>query len=85
MSIIVPTSETDRKKIKDAMVEMSNSMTRIEAEKDLQKNIIEDLSDEVGIDKKYLKKLANTYHKQSLVDLTTEADDIHSLYDVCLK
>lgn len=85
MSIIIPSAESDRKKIKDAMTEISNSMTRIDAEKDFQKAAIEDLSDEVGIDKKYLKRLANTYHRQNLVEVTTEADDLQSLYETCLK
>jgi archaellum component FlaC len=85
MSIIIPSAESDRKKIKDAMTEISNSMTRIDAEKDFQKAAVEDLSDEVGIDKKYLKRLANTYHKQNLVEVTTEADDLQSLYETCLK
>ena len=71
MSIIIPSAESDRKKIKDAMTEISNSMTRIDAE--------------VGIDKKYLKRLANTYHRQNLVEVTTEADDLQSLYETCLK
>lgn len=85
MSIIIPSAESDRKKIKDAMTEISNSMTRIDAEKDFQKAAIEDLSDEVGIDKKYLRRLANTYHRQNLVEVTTEADDLQSLYETCLK
>ena len=85
MSIIIPSAESDRKKIKDAMTEISNSMTRIDAEKDFQKAAIEDLSDEVSIDKKYLKRLANTYHRQNLVEVTTEADDLQSLYETCLK
>ena len=67
------------------MTEISNSMTRIDAEKDFQKAAIEDLSDEVGIDKKYLKRLANTYHRQNLVEVTTEADGLQSLYETCLK
>ena len=85
MSIIIPSAEADRQKIKEAMTEISNSMTRIDAEKDFQKNAIEDLSDEVGIDKKYLRRLANTYHRQNLVEVTTEADDLQSLYESCLK
>lgn len=85
MSIIIPSAESDRKKIKEAMTEISNSMTRIDAEKDFQKAAIEDLSDEVGIDKKYLRRLANTYHRQNLVEVTTEADDLQSLYETCLK
>jgi hypothetical protein len=85
MSIIIPSSETDRQKIKTAMTEISNSMLRIDAEKDFIKEAIEDLSDNVGIDKKHLKRLANTYHKQNLVEVTTDADDLQSLYETCLK
>ena len=33
MSIIIPSSPADRKTIKDAMTEISNSMVRIESEK----------------------------------------------------
>lgn len=84
-TIIIPSSDADRKIIKDAMTELSNSMVRIESEKNFIKEAIEELNDKVGIDKKYLKKLANVYHKQTLAQVTGEMEDLEALYESCLK
>ena len=85
MSIVVPSSEADRKVIKDAMTELSNSMVRIESEKSFIKEAIDDLNDKVGIDKKHLRKLANIYHKQTLAQVTGELEELESLYESCRK
>ena len=50
----------DRKKIKDALQEISDSMTRISAEKDLIKDIIGDLNEQFEIDKKILNKMGRS-------------------------
>lgn len=84
-TIIIPSSPTDRTTIKDAMKEMSNAMVRIESEKEFLKEAIEDLNEKVGIDKKHLRKLANIYHKQTLAQVTGEAEDLEALYESCLK
>jgi len=70
-----------RKVILDAMKEWSNSATRIDAEKDLQKNIIDDLADNVDIEKKYLNKLATMYHKQNFAQFQQEKEEIEELYE----
>jgi|TARA_R110000744_G_scaffold120740_2_gene224971 CBS-domain-containing membrane protein len=85
MSIIIPSSPADRKTIKDAMTEISNSMVRIEGEKAYIKEAIEELNDKVDIDKKYLNKLARVYHKQTLAQATAEMEDLEALYESCLK
>ena len=85
MSIIIPSSDADRKVIKDAMTELSNSMVRIESEKSFIKEAIDDLNDKVGIDKKHLRKLATIYHKQTLAQVTGEVEDLEALYESCLK
>lgn len=84
-TIIIPSSDADRKIIKDAMTELSNSMVRIESEKNFIKEAIEELNDKVGIDKKHLRKLANVYHKQTLAQVTGEMEDLEALYESCLK
>jgi len=78
---MVVNNPNERKIILDAMDEFSNSCTRVEAEKDLQKNIITDLSDKVGIDKKYLTKLASMFHKQNFQQVQTEREEIEELYE----
>ena len=70
-----------RKVILDAMKEWSNSATRIDAEKDFQKNIIDDLADNVDIEKKYLNKLATMYHKQNFAQFQQEKEEIEELYE----
>ena len=80
-NIIIPSSPEDRKAIKDAMQEISNAYTRIEAERDFIKEALADLQDKVDIDKKYLRKMSRIYHKQNIVEFTTEAEDIETLYE----
>ena len=46
--------EEDRKKIKGALGEISDSMTRVEAEKVFVKEVLKNLSDEFKIPKKTL-------------------------------
>ena len=80
-NIIIPSSPEDRKRILNAMKEYSNSLTRIEAERDQMKNIVDDLADEVDISKSVLKKLCTIYHKQNLAEQAAEMSDIETLYE----
>lgn len=70
----------DRKKIKEALIEISNSMTRIDAEKDLIKNIVQDVSDNFKLPKKYVNKMARIYHKQNFSQEQQESEELESLY-----
>ena len=56
----------DKKKLEKAIQELSNSMTRVDAEKDLMKDIIQETHDSIGVDKKYIRKLATIWHKQNV-------------------
>jgi hypothetical protein len=72
--------EEDKKKIKGALYEISNSKTRIEAENDLVKEILKNLYDEFKIPKKTLAKLANTYHKQNFNEEVALNDEFEVIY-----
>lgn len=61
-------TDVDRKKVQDALREMSDSMTRVSAEKDLQKDIAQRMLDEVGVPKKDFNKLARIYHASNLME-----------------
>jgi hypothetical protein len=54
---------TDRKKFLDALQEISNSFTRIEAEKDFIKDVVNNLVEEFELPKKTINKLARIYQK----------------------
>lgn len=66
------------------MGEISASMTRIEAEKDLMKEIVKKLNEDHGLSKKALNKMAKTYHKQSFNKEVEEQDEFQTLYEEVL-
>lgn len=78
-------NEVDRKKINDALQEASNSMTRIDAEKDLIKTILADLSDTFQLPRKTVNKLARIYHKQNFNQEAQEFEDLETLYEEVVK
>ena len=79
--IILPSSDADKKRIKDCMDEISNSYLRQEAERDFVKEALISLEDDVGIPKKYLGKMARIYHKQNMSELLSEIEDIEALLE----
>lgn len=74
---------TDRKKIKDALQEISNSMTRIGAERDLIKDIKADLFEQFKeqLSKKQIGKMARVFHKQNFKEECAETDEFEVLYE----
>jgi hypothetical protein len=77
--------EEDKKKIKGALQEASNSLTRIDAERDLVKNIMNDTSKNFQIPKKTVKKLINVYHKQNFSEEVATHEEFESLYETVTK
>jgi len=74
-------SPNDRQKLLNGCKELSNSMTRVEAEKDYQRDAVSHLSQELGIEKKYINKVASMYHKQNFHQVQTEHQEIEDLYE----
>ena len=77
--------EEDRKKVHNALVEASNSLTRIDAERDLIKNIINDTSKNFQISKKTIKKLVRVYHKQNFSEEVATHEEFETLYETVTK
>jgi hypothetical protein len=73
-----------RKKVAAAMGEMSAAMTRIEAERDLIKEIIKKLNEDHGLSKKILAKMGKAYHKQSFSKEVEESEEFQTLYEEVL-
>jgi len=84
--VIIPTNPADKKTILDAVKEADQCLFRIESEKDQVKAIVDDLAEKFpDLDKKYLKKLITTYHKQNIDKLTAEQEDFVELYEAIIK
>lgn len=74
-------SPADRKKIRDALQEASNSMTRISAERDLIKDIAKDIADNFQLSKKHVNKMIRVYHKQNFTEEVQTNDEFEQLYE----
>lgn len=73
-------SPADRAKIKKMLGEVSNSMTRIEAERDLIKETIKEMSQEFNLSKRQLNRMAKVYHKQNFSREQEEHSEFEDLY-----
>ena len=72
---------SDRKAVYDALREISNSMTRMEAERDLIKETLNMVKDQFELPPKYTRKLAKIYHKQNFQELKAEQAEVEDLYE----
>lgn len=73
-------SPADRAKIKKMLGEISNSMTRIEGERDLIKETIKEMSQEFNLSKRQLNRMAKVYHKQNFSREKEEHSEFEDLY-----
>lgn len=80
-NVIIPSSPEDRKKVVNALEEYSNSMTRIDAERDHLKAILQRLQDDFDLPKKPMRKVANAYHKQNITEVVAAADEVNDVYE----
>ena len=78
-------SEADKKRVKDAVLEMNDSMTRIAAERDLQKDTLTRMEDQLGIDKKMLRRMARVYFKSNYAQEQDENRNFEEMYDGVMK
>lgn len=75
------TNPKDQEKIRKMMTEISNSYTRISAERDLINETIQALSEDFEIDKKILRKMAQIFHKQNYTQVENEQEELSLLYE----
>lgn len=71
----------DQQKLKGMLNEISNSMTRMEAERDMIKEIIDDAAESFEIDKKYIRKIARIVHAATYSKVKTENEELETMYE----
>lgn len=69
------------KRLKDAIRELDIAMTQIDNQKDHMKQIIDDLNGELDIEKKLVRKMAKTYHKQNFATVKMENGEFEAFYE----
>lgn len=84
MATTVISNPADKLKIKKMLGEISDSYTRISAERELIKETIEALAEDFEIEKKVLRKMAQVYHKQNFTTVEAENEDFVFTYESIL-
>lgn len=79
------TNPADKKKIKDALFEISGSYDRMQAERELIREVIKDLSDTYQLPKRAVSKIARAYHKQNFSKQVQESEEFQELYESLLE
>jgi hypothetical protein len=70
----------DKLKLEASLKDMSASMARAAAERDYQKNTINDICEELQLEKKVFRKLASTYYKENFDDEVMAHHEFERLY-----
>lgn len=78
-------SPEDKKVLRKTILELNDSMTRVGAERDLQKEIINESFDKLGVDKKMIRRLAKVYFKANFNDEVEENNQFEEFYDTVLR
>jgi archaellum component FlaC len=74
-------TEQQKKDIKNCLQEISNSLTRVEAERDHIKDIINRMAEEFEMNKRLSRKLARVYHKRNIAEEVAAANELSETYD----
>ena len=77
--------KVDKAKVLGCLQEISNSLTRIESERDLIKEILQKMQEEHELPKKLSRKLAKVYHKRSYEEEVAEQNDFVEVYETVTK
>lgn len=77
----LPSNPADLKKIDNALQEISNCMTRIEAEKDLIKDIKEKIKDDHGLPPRLINQLAKVWHMRNFAEEVAQQEEFQEAYE----
>lgn len=74
-------TDDELKVLKGSLREMSDVFTMQEAQKEVLKNIVDAVHDELKIPKNLIKKLGKVYHKRNYTEVATENSEFELLYE----
>lgn len=78
-------SPEDRKKLRKTIEALNDSMTRVAAERDLQKEAINTIFDELGVDKKTVRRMAKAHFKANFNEEVEENSNFEDFYTLIMK
>ena len=78
-------TDEDRKILRKAVLEMNDSMTRVGAERELQKETTNEVADKLGIDKKLFRRMSRAYFKANFKEEVQENTDFEEFYTTVME
>lgn len=81
----LPSSPEDRRKIKNAMDEISASWTRMEGERNLVNDTLRELCKTYSLPKRAFRKLVKVYHTQSFNEEVASHEEFEAMYEELVK
>ena len=78
-------TDEDRKTFRKAIMEMNDSMTRVGAEREFQKEVINETCDKLGVDKKLFRRMARAYFKANFNDEVQQNTDFEEFYSTVIE
>lgn len=85
MTINQITNPADKQKLLAVLKECSASKTRVEAERDLIKEAVGNISKELNLPKKIINRMVKVYHKQNFDEEVAVQDQFETLYQNIVK
>jgi hypothetical protein len=78
-------SDSQKKELKEAIVQLNDSLTRVASERDYQKDSINAISDKTGVDKKIIRRMAKVYFRANYSQEQEENRQFEDFYDGVMK
>jgi len=78
-------TDEDRKVLRKAVMEMNDSMTRVGAERELQKETTNEIVDKLGIDKKLFRRMSRAYFRANFKEEVQENTDFEEFYTTVME
>jgi hypothetical protein len=78
-------SKADKQRLKKVIQDLNDSLTRVAAEKDYQKEAIGAISEDLGLNKKLVKRMATVYYKSNFKDEIETQKEFEEFYDMVIN
>jgi hypothetical protein len=78
-------SDSQKKELKEAIVQLNDSLTRVASERDYQKDSINTISDKTGVDKKIIRRMAKVYFRANYAQEQEDNRQFEDFYDGVMK
>lgn len=78
-------TEEQKNKLREAVKQMNDSLTRVAAERDHQKAIIDGIHDSTGVDKKLVRRMSKVYFKANYTQEQEDNRQFEEFYDGVMK